>query len=268
VGAFAIWGREVRPDPSVEPSSLFTKLLEMPRPSEVIDFPRKDAQGNPIGQVRVQILTSIEHDRAREAGTSTLKKRGHANEDLTSPAIREVLSDAIAKELIAMACLTDTQQGLDPDGKPLYGRIFRNAKDVDQLGADEILILFNAYMLVQHKYGPFERNLSKEDIDAWIARLQEGAAEFPLLSLALPQLVLLAQSLGERLSTLYRTLASQSESLPSSLVALLPDSFTGTTSAGSPQDEVDRGGSAPSTESAVSITTDQATEMARNFRER
>lgn len=255
--------------PEMEPSALFTKLLEMPRPSEVIDFPRKDAQGNPIGRLRMQILTSIEHDRARETAHNALRARGLKNEDMTAPAIKEVLGDAVAKELIAMAALTESAQVADPvTGNPVYGRVFRNGKDVDQLGADEITILFNAYMLVQHMFGPFERNLVPEDIDAWIQRLGEGAAEFPLLNLPLPQLVLLAQSLGERLFTLYRILASQLSSLPPSLAAALPGFFTATTSVGSPPDVADQGGSVPSGEAPSSITTDQATEMARNFRER
>src|SRR4051812_35627040 len=112
----------------------------MPRPSEVIDFPRKDEAGNQIGQIRGEIVTSDEHDKARELAHDRLKKRGISNDDMSAPAIREVLGDAIAKELIAMACLTAKNQSGDPQ-RPLYGREFRNAVDVGKLGADEILVL-------------------------------------------------------------------------------------------------------------------------------
>lgn len=252
--------------PDDEPSALFAKLLEMPRPTEVIDFPRNDAQGQPVGRVRVQILTSKEHDDAREKAHAWLKKRGITNDDMTAPALREVLGDAIAKELIAMACLTEKDYG--SPGKPTYARMFRNARDVDALGADEIVILFYAYELVQKKYGPFERNLSPEDIDAWVQRLGEGGAEFPLLSLALPQLVLLAQSLGARLYSLSRILESQLETLPTTLVSQLRDSYTGIGSAGAPAAATSAPGSASRADVAAPITTETAVEMANRLRQR
>ena len=254
------------PPADEQPSSLFSKLLEMPRPTEVIDFPRNDEQGNPVARVRVQVLTSVEHDQARKLAYAALKKEGYDAADLSSPAIREVLGDAIAKELIAMACLSEQDYG-DP-GKPLYKREFRNSADLNKVGirADELAVLFSAYEMTQNKYGPFERNLSAADVDAWIARLGEGAAEFPLLRLALPQLVLLAQSLGERLFTLYRTLASQRGKLPSSLESLLPDSFTDIGSAGSPADESDPTTSERSDRPLTPITAETATDIARRMR--
>lgn len=254
------------PTKEIPPSELFAKLLEMPRPSEVIDFPRNDAHGNPVDRIRVQVLTSLDHDKAREQAHAALKGRGLDKEDMSAPAIREVLGDAIAKELIAMACLTERDFG--DAGKPTYGRIFRNAKDVDSLAADEILILFNAYQLVQSKYGPFERNLSADDIEAWITRLGEGGSEFPLLSLALPQLVLLAQCLGERLYTLSRIPASPSESSPSTSGSPAPDSSTDTGSAGSPVDATDLTGSERRDRPLGPITTEAARDMAEKMRDR
>jgi hypothetical protein len=239
--------------------------MEVPRPSEVIDFPRKDEAGNPIAKIRIQVLTSEEHDKAREDAHARLKKKGITNDDMSAPAIREVLGDAIAKELIAMSCLTANNQSGDPD-RPLYGREFRNANDVGKLGADEILVLFNTYHLVQHKYGPIERNLSESDVDAWIVRLQEGAAEFPLLNLALPQLVLLAQSLARRHYTLCLTTASLLKSLPDTSAALLEPFLTGIISAGQPADETDHGGSGSSDPEL--ITVEQAAEIARKMRDR
>ena len=255
------------PPADEQPSSLFSKLLEMPRPTEVIDFPRNDEHGKPVARVRIQVLTSPEHDQAREMAYKALKKKGYDAADLSSPAIREVLGDAIAKELIAMACLSEENLG-EPGGKPIYKREFRTGADLDKVGirADELAVLFSAYELTQNKYGPFERNLSAADVDAWIARLGEGAAEFPLLRLALPQLVLLAQSLGERLFTLYRILGSLPQELPTSLASLLPDSFTDTGSAGSPAAESEATISERSDRPLTPITAETATEIARRMR--
>lgn len=255
------------PPTDIPASELFRKLIEMPRPSEVVDFPRNDSAGKPIAQIRIQTLTSDEHDKAREEAHKKLKARGVSNDDMSAPAIREVLGDAIAKELIAMASLTAKSQSSDPE-HPIYAREFRNGADVGRLGADEILVLFNTYHLVQHKYGPIERNLSEADIDAWIVRLQEGAAEFPLLNLALPQLVLLAQSLAQRHYALCSIMASQLKSLPDTLAALLEPFLTGIISAGSLADETDPDGLDRRDRPLAPITTEAAAEIAAKMRDR
>ncbi len=256
----------MRPPENVEPSELFQKLLSATPPSEVIDFPRRGPDGKPIDQVRVQVVESTEHDRARIDATAKLKARGLSDAELSSPAIREVLGDAIAKEMIAQACLTVKGVG-DPDN-PLYGRIFRDARDVDRLRADEIVVLFNAHLLVQKKYGPFEGNLSKEDVDAWILRLGAGASEFPLSQLAWLQLAELAQSLAARLYTLSRILESQLESLPNTLASSLESYVLGTTSAGEPADEHTVTTSESSEVKSALITTETATELAKKMRDR
>lgn len=254
------------PPKDVPPSELFAKLLEMPRPSDVFDFPRKDALGISVGKVRMQTLTSIEHDRAREAAHVTLKKRGFSIEELSAPTIKEVLGDAVAKELIAMACLTERNFS-DEGATPSYGRIFRTAADLDVLSSDEILILWNCYQLVQYKFGPIERNLDQDEFNAWIKRLGEGGAEFPLLRLALPQLVMLAQSLGARLCTLYRILESQQQALPTSLASLLADFSMPTGWSGTPVENSDPDGSDRSDRPLTELTTDLAARMAANQRD-
>ncbi len=257
----------MKPPADVEPSELFLKLSSAERPSEVIDFPRKDKNGNPFGRVRIRVLTSDEHDQARLRALASLKKQELKPADMETPLVRAVAGDATARELIAMAATTEKNYGPDPDS-PIYGRLFRHADDVSQLSADEVLVLFNAYQLVQHKFGPFERNIvSKEDEDAWIARLGEGASEFPLLELVWPQLAALTLSLGRRLYTLSRILESQSESLPSSLAAALESSLMDTSSVGSRAARPMPTGSGPSAE-PDQLTLEQATELARQQRER
>src|SRR6478735_3063549 len=109
------------PPRDVAPSALFLKLLETPRPSEVIDFPRFGSDGKPIDQIRIQTLTSEDQDRARAAAHADMKRRGFAPEDIGSYGIREVYADAVAKEVIAMACLTADGVDLGKE-TPTYGR--------------------------------------------------------------------------------------------------------------------------------------------------
>lgn len=238
-----------RPPSDIEPSELWLKLCE-PRPSEVIDFPRRDRQGNPVGKVRIQVLTMDDHNRARIVAQQVLKRSaadyGIPNmdkADMDSPAVREVLGDLVAHELLCMACLSDKATFEETEEKAaVYGRIFRTAEDLrSRLTADETLVLFNAYMLVQHKYGPFERTLNEDgDLEAWVQRLEEGGSAFPLLALSLPDLVGLTSSMAARISLLSHTLESQWERLPDSSKSALAPFCMGMFSSGEPRDESTR----------------------------
>jgi hypothetical protein len=145
------------------------------------------------------------------------------------------LGDATAKEVIAAACVTvDAAKGSNP---PVYGKVFRDGRDVEKLGADEVAVLFALWNQVQAKFGPYERNIrTPQELDAWIKRLGEGGSEFPLLRIASPQLVELTHSLAVRTFTLYRLLASQWESLPDTLRSNLENFSTDIASFGKPAD--------------------------------
>lgn len=206
------------PPSDVGASELFLKLLE-PEPSEVIDFPRKGPDGKPIAQIRIRVLGMEFHDQARIKAFKFFKEKGYSGDDLQNISMREVVGDQIAKELIAMACLTAKEQGLSGnDGTPIYGRIFRDASEVDKLRPDELTVLFNAYKLVQDKYGPLEHNT---DVERWVKRLAEGGETLPLLSLDLPELATLASSLAGKVYGIFRVLASQWEELPPTLASRL-----------------------------------------------
>ena len=235
--------------------------METPRPSEVIDFPRLGADGKPIDQIRIQTLTSEDQDKARAMAHAEMKRRGFSAEDIGSYGIREVYSDAVAKELIAMACLT--ADGTDfGDGVPKYGRIFRDGSQVSKLAADEILTLFNAWQLLQAKYGPLE-TLDPGEVEAWIKRLVEGGSGFPLLSLPLPDLVELTSLLAARIYSLYALLAGQLSTLPSTLVSALESSVTDIGSYGTPAASPENTGG----ESKPDLTLEQALSVSKRMKE-
>lgn len=228
----------MQPPNDIEPSELWLKLCE-PTPSEVVDFPRKDRKGNPVGKVRIKVLRMEDHNRARLLATKALKESAKQfgigeldKNELESESVREVLGDLIAHELLCMACLSDKEQpGLeDKDGNPTYAKIFHNPSAIrSTLTADETLVLFNAYRLVQYKYGPFERTITDDgDTEAWIQRLKEGGSAFPLLALPLPQLAELTYCLSEKISLVCHILESQLSILPDTLVSDLKNCFTGT----------------------------------------
>lgn len=231
----------MKPPEDVPPDELFLKLCE-PLPTEVVDFPRKDRSGQPLGKVRIRVLTMDDHNRARIQATKALKQSvaGFGIEaldksDIDSPAVREVLGDLVAHEILCMACCTEQPQFPATDDRPaVYGRIFRTPSDLRRvLTADETLILFEAYRGVQYKWGPFELITGDDgEVDAWVQRLEEGARSFPLLALSLPQLHELTCSLAARISSLSHILVSQWESLPTSLASELEPYCLGTGSSG------------------------------------
>lgn len=251
------------PPKDVPPSELFLKLLETP-PSEVVDFPRKTAEGVPIGKLRIRALGQEHHDQARIDGHRAMKARGLDAEDLRSETIKEVTADTVARELLAIACLQET--GLEgPDGSPMYARIFRNAEDLKKLRPDELSVLFNGYLLVQAKYGPYERTMGDDaELNAWIKRLVEGGSEFPLLRKGYPALVQLAFSLAVRAYTLSAILDSLWPSLPDTLRVVLEKYSMGTGFYG----ELAASSTPTTTEnSELTVTTEIAARMTQTLRD-
>lgn len=201
------------PPSDVEPSELFLKLTELPSPSEVVDFPRRGGDGQPLGRIRIKVLDSASISKARMAAQATMKAKGYSTEDLKSPVMVETVGDEVARELLALACrAADSNLNDAKTGHPIYGRIFRNASDVGVLSGDELTVLFYAYMQVQRKYGPLENEV---DVGSWVKRLVEGGSAFPLLSLDLPTLSNVTFTLAVKMSTLLGCLESMFETLPS-----------------------------------------------------
>lgn len=206
-----------KPPKDVPASELFLKLSQAEPPSEVIDFPRRNAKGQPVGQIRIRVLSSAEHDRARLQAFDTLKER-YSPDQLQSLGLREVMGDRVARHLLSMAC-----QAVEPINEnsevPKYGQVFPLPEHLETLRAHEISVLFAAYLRVQDKFGPYERHV---DTDAWVKRLTEGGSAFPLLRLDTPEHVLLTSSLASRISILLDTLESLWPELPDSCKSRFP----------------------------------------------
>lgn len=196
----------MKPPADVPASKLFQKLQETPAPQEEIEFPREG-----FGNVWVRVLSMEQVENARHLALKKLKARDLTNDGFEIT--KRIEGDAVAKELIAMAVFERDGS----DDAPLYARVFRDARDVDALKPDEIAVLFNAYLMVQDKYGPIESNVTAEDVDAWVIRLAEGGSAFPLASISSQGLVDLTHSLSVKMYSLCQTLASQFSSLPDTL---------------------------------------------------
>ena len=214
------------PPKNVEAKDLFQKLCESPQPSDVVDFPRKDDEGNPVFRVRIMVLGMEEHDQCRVFAMKRLKKKlriedGASAEQLaemSTDIMREVLGDMVARELLCMACHTeDPIEGIEPTQ---YGRIFLTPERITEarVTADELTTLFAAYNLIQNKWGPFEATIANEaELNHWIDTLARGSSAYPLAQRSSHQLVELTMSLARRASTLSDLLVSQWKDLPPTL---------------------------------------------------
>jgi hypothetical protein len=208
------------PPKDVPASELFQKLTSESLPSEVVDFPRLDKHGKPVAQIRIRVLSQRDHDTARKMALERLKRQGLSKDDQTTGIGDALAGDASAKELLALACYTPDPA--IPGDESSYGRVFADASQVEQLTSDEVAALFNHYINVQYKFGPFERTVTTEqELTDWITRLKEGASSAPLVQLSLPALADLAFRMATRAYKLSAALESQWSSLPPGLQSSL-----------------------------------------------
>lgn len=263
------------PPNDVPASELFLALQAQPRPSEVVPFPRRTASGKAIDNIRLEVLSSDEHDIARLQAKKTVKaKHKLTDDDLKDPLTAAVLGDAVARELLAMAAKqVEPAVGSEEHDKKFYPRVFPDASSIGgTLSADEVAVLFSGYLLVQHKFGPFEKTIQTEqELSAWIKRLVEGAAEHPLRQLSLVHWAEAASLLAVRAYTLSVILDCLFESLPTSLQSALATYSLGTGFFGKPAAGTPETGSESSESLKLKeapITAEEAQAFALTLREK
>lgn len=162
------------PPDNYTPTDLWTTLVSSERPSKVCDFPRVNESGEPIGQIRIRVLTQNEQMASAKAANDTAKalvkdgKRGDLG-------FERLFSDAYTIETLFRAC-----RSVDDPKAPA----FPSPKDMrDKLTTEECAMLFGHYATAQLELGPTALTLSQEEMDAWIDRLKEGGSGFPFNTL-------------------------------------------------------------------------------------
>jgi len=222
------------PSTDTAPSELWQKLQENPAPSEVVDFPRKGTDGKPIGKVRIQVLEMPDHDWARIEARKWVKDKGLEPEDFADGApLKQVYGDAVARHLLSRAVVDeDPIEGSEvTPGGIKYGRPFPTPEHLDILTADELNVLFSAYLVVQDKFGPYVGNIQDEaELTGWIRRLAEGAD--PLARFTWLRLVELSCLLAKRAYSLSACLAFLCSNSPNTSVSLPPEWGVDTSSFG------------------------------------
>lgn len=159
------------PPPNVSSIDLWTRLTQSPRPWRDVTFPRR---GVDIA-VRVVVLTERELMTCR---ADAEKYARGLTKDTTGQGYREIYNNELVVQMICTAYR-------DPAGDSLQSRAFPSPDLArSEFTSDEFTLLFNAYCDWQTESGPLISSMTKEDMDAYLDVLAEGASRDPLARLS------------------------------------------------------------------------------------
>lgn len=161
--------------PADTPSSeLWSRLITIPRPWEVVDFPRLDPiTHEPIGQIAIWVLTQEEQTASSAAADRVAKQLLHdaqknGEENL---GYQNVYANEATVQVLHRAC-RDVKDIMRP-AFPAPGLLRKH------LSVDEIGVLATLYMQVQFKIGPIVARMTQDEEKEWIRRLADGGQVFP-----------------------------------------------------------------------------------------
>jgi hypothetical protein len=168
------------PPRHVDPGELFARLAG-PRPSKIIDFPRKDEAGKPLFQMALVPLTEGELMRCRAAAEGYARKMLDDESKTKTPGdslgYKDIYINAVYVEYISLACRypDELEMLVFPTGSPELRK---------RLYPDEIAVIFDACQIWQSESGPIVSRMGDGEMEAWIALLAEGASQVPLSALS------------------------------------------------------------------------------------
>ena len=157
----------------LSPSALWLALTALPRPDREIPIPRMNAEGQPVGFVRIWPLTQEEQMAANadaDRFTKQLLKDPQKKEE-ANLGYDHTFTNEMAVQVLFRACrdVNDIKRPAFPS--PLAMR--------STFTTDEIGVLFANYCTVQAEVGPIRAQMSQEETDALILRIEEGGSAFP-----------------------------------------------------------------------------------------
>jgi hypothetical protein len=214
------------PPTDLPADELVLRLAEAPFTSEVVDFPRRGADGNPIGRLRLKVLSARDVQTCKHAAQRSVGKRFLDLKEVAGYlGLQDSTGSETSCEVLAKSCLS-VEPG--PDGK--HRQIWRSGDAVaEALTSAEIAHLFALWVQAQNRFAGDERTLTEAEVTAWVERLKDGLALLPFLGIDSQLRDRLLCLLAERLSTVSLLVSSQPEELPTRLASLLETWSTATT---------------------------------------
>lgn len=231
------------PNPETSAGAVVMELISKGKPpSVVLDFPRHDANGNPVCKVRLRRLTNLEMIDALANARQELGRLVKKGDELPWRP-DEMEHNLRAFEILAVACRRvsyrcETHQGVKgffPHKCPQCLDVMPEYIDSEKLDPpffeygsmeakryfddDEMGVLLNSYATLKSQTHPELSELSVEEMRFWIKVIAEGLKEHPFSYFSREQLETLTQycagcvvELEARLSGLLATFSSPADS--------------------------------------------------------
>ena len=166
------------PPENIAPADLWAQITQTPRPSRIVDFPRKGEDGQSLGQIRLQTLTQSEQMESASSAERVAKK---FMREVVSTAEQNLGYDSVYRNAAAVEILFRSARKVDEPTRFFFPSPDEMRK---RLTVDEIGVLMNAYLVTQTELGPIVSQLSEVEAEAWIERLAEGGSRVPLAFLS------------------------------------------------------------------------------------
>lgn len=178
---------EFAPPKDVPPSALVSLLISRGRPPFlVVDFPRFDAAGEPICKVMVRLLTVREEDLCLANARKYVAESLQTKADDLPWRPEELEHNARITEILAIAC----RDAEDPE-KAFFGYGVTEARRY--FTAEELGVLALTYAKLKSQTHPRLKEMSIEEMNAWLATLAEGWQQNPFAYLSREQLETLCE---------------------------------------------------------------------------
>lgn len=203
----------MKPPADLAPADLWAQITAMPRAHRIVPFPRRGPDGQPMGNVAMQVLYQAETQSATVCTENRVRRALKASEAMPGSGEPRQSYEILFETWASCETLYRCCRKADDISKPFFLTVEEIAA---KLSSDEIACLLLAYNQVRAELGPIVSEMSQEEMDAWIEMLAKGGSTVPLASLSLgaqSRLVLYMASL------LY--LSPTDSSLPGSPLAAL-----------------------------------------------
>ena len=157
------------PPKDISPQELWSKIIELPRPTKIINFPRKNENGEFDCQLKLMILTFEDFINSRLNIEKYISSK--INELNIDSSELNTIKNTLNQSRYISEILFKTCRDIDDISKPF----FPNLDLVDKLiSPEESIILFSEFAEFQSKFAPI--GLNQDENVAWIDKLIIGGS--------------------------------------------------------------------------------------------
>lgn len=191
------------PPENIEPNELWAALTALPRPHRLVDVPRYlPGTRESVGQVAVWPLTQEEQMACNAEADRFTKEllKDPQKKDEANLGYHHTYTNEVAVQVLYRACRDPKDTNRPAFPSPSLMR--------KHFSSDEIGVLFHSFCTVQSELGPIRAEMSLEETEALILRLEEGGSAFPIESYSWETQRTLVLSMASRLVSCWMAMSS------------------------------------------------------------